>query len=90
MREIYASVTERGQVTIPAEVRKALGISKREKVIFAIDDGKVVLKRPRWTIQTLAGSVPPLDPPRDWKEIERIAHEEVAERYAQKMREGNA
>ena len=36
MREITASVTERGQVTIPAEVRKALGIKARDKVSFVI------------------------------------------------------
>ena len=90
MRQIWASVTERGQVTIPAEVRKHLGIGKREKVIFAIEDGTVVLKKPRFTVESAAGSVPPLKPPKDWKQVEREVKEEVAERYLRKMREGNA
>jgi len=91
MREIWASVTERGQVTIPAEVRKALGIGKREKVIFALEDGTVVLKKPRFaSIKDVAGSVPALSPPRDWKVVEKAAKDEVAERFIQKMREGNA
>lgn len=89
-REIMASVTERGQVTIPAEVRRALGLKKRDKVIFAIDDGTIVLKKPRFTIETAYASVKPLDPPVDWKEVERAAKDEVVERYLQKMREGNA
>ena len=90
MREITASVTERGQVTIPAEVRKALGIKARDKVSFVIDDGTVVLKKPRFTLETLAGSIPALDPPRDWEEVERIAKEEVVERYLEKMHRGDA
>ena len=46
--EIWASVTERGQVTIPVEVRKVLGLSKRGKVIFRVEDGGV-LKKPRYS-----------------------------------------
>ena len=35
--DIYTTVTERGQVTIPAEGRSALGLSKRGKVIFRVE-----------------------------------------------------
>ncbi|HEU0073045.1 MAG TPA: type II toxin-antitoxin system PrlF family antitoxin [Dehalococcoidia bacterium] len=91
MREIWASVTERGQVTIPSEVRKLLGLNKRDKVVFALEDGHVMLKRPRFaTIADVAGSVPALDPPRDWKQVEQDAKDEVVERYIRKMREGDA
>jgi AbrB family looped-hinge helix DNA binding protein len=90
MREITASVTERGQVTIPAEVRKVLGIKARDKVSFVIDDGIVVLKKPRFTLETAAQSVPPLNKPLTWQEMRTIAQEEVAARYAEKMRRGDA
>ena len=63
MHEIWASVTERGQVTIPAEVRKALGIKKREKVVFVMEDGVVVLRKPRFTLETAMASIPALKPP---------------------------
>ena len=86
MQQIWASVTERGQVTIPAAVRKALGIQKREKVIFSIEDGVVVLKKPRFTLETVAGSVPALKEKLSWEEVKRIAHEEVAERFIEKVR----
>jgi AbrB family looped-hinge helix DNA binding protein len=90
-REIWASVTERGQVTIPAEVRKALGIEKRGKLAFIVDDGVVVLKKPRFsTVSEAAGSIPASKHPKTWEEAERQAKEEVVERYLQKMREGNA
>jgi len=90
MREITASVTERGQVTIPAEVRKALGIKARDKVSFVIDDGNVVLKKPRFTIGTAAGSIKPLRMPEDWEERIREAKDERADRLMEKMRKGEA
>ncbi|MPZ48265.1 MAG: AbrB/MazE/SpoVT family DNA-binding domain-containing protein [Dehalococcoidia bacterium] len=87
MQEFAASVTERGQVTIPAEVRKLLGIQKRGKVSFVVEDGQVVLRKPRFTtVESVYGSVKALDKPLDWKEVERIAHEEVAEYHMSKMR----
>lgn len=41
MREILASVTSKGQVTIPAEVRKLLHVSANDKVAFIVEDDKV-------------------------------------------------
>jgi AbrB family looped-hinge helix DNA binding protein len=91
MREIWASVTERGQVTIPAEVRRALGLKKRDKVVFALDDGVVVLKKPRFTIETAAMSIPALNPPlKDVDAAIREAKEEKVAREIEKMRRGEA
>lgn len=88
-REIWASVTERGQVTIPAEVRRALGLGKRDKVIFSMEDGVAIIKRAKhW--REVIGSVPPLKEPKTWDEMVEIAHEDVAREYAERMREGNA
>jgi AbrB family looped-hinge helix DNA binding protein len=84
--DIYASVTERGQVTIPAEVRKALGLSKPGKVIFRVENGVVVLKKPRFSsVSEIAGSVPPLKEPKTWEEIKLIAHEDVAREVMESM-----
>lgn len=38
-----AKVTSRGQITIPADIRKVLGVNKGDKVVFfQEDDGRVV------------------------------------------------
>jgi AbrB family looped-hinge helix DNA binding protein len=88
-RDYYASVTERGQVTIPAEVRKALGLSKRDKVIFSMEDGIAVIKRAKhW--REVIGSVPPLKEPKTEKEIDEIVARDVAAAYEEHMRQGNA
>ena len=46
MREFAASLTSKGQVTIPVEIRRLLGVRPREKVTFVVegDDVRVV----RW------------------------------------------
>jgi AbrB family looped-hinge helix DNA binding protein len=88
MREITASVTDRGQVTIPAEVRKALGISGGEKLVFVIDDGNVTLKKPEFTWRTAFQSVPALKEPKTLEEIDQIVREDRAAEYLRKMSRG--
>jgi AbrB family looped-hinge helix DNA binding protein len=51
-----AHLTQKGQVTIPQEVRKKLGLLPREKVAFVIRDDEVLLK-PAPTFLSLYGSV---------------------------------
>lgn len=38
-----ATVTSKGQVTIPKEVRDALGIKERDRVAFIVEGGRAVL-----------------------------------------------
>jgi AbrB family looped-hinge helix DNA binding protein len=39
-----ATVTEKGQITIPVDVRRKLGISKGSKVVFVEDHGRVFIE----------------------------------------------
>lgn len=44
--EIPATITERGQTTVPAAVRKMLGLGKRGRVVFrGLADGTVVIAK---------------------------------------------
>jgi antitoxin PrlF len=44
--EIPATITERGQTTVPAAVRKMLGLDKRGRVVFrGLADGTVVIAK---------------------------------------------
>lgn len=60
MKEIVSTVTRQGQVTIPREVRRRLGVRTPDKVAFVLDDEGVRLKSATVTLKTLYGSVPPL------------------------------
>jgi antitoxin PrlF len=80
MREILSTVTQRGQVTIPAEVRRLLGTRAGDKVVFQIEDGQVRLAPAKFTLETAYGSVKPLNRPEDFEAIKEQALAENAER----------
>ncbi|CAN5739891.1 hypothetical protein BH23DEI1_BH23DEI1_14080 [soil metagenome] len=39
-----ATLTSKGQITIPLEVRRRLGLKKGDHVTFSIEDGRTVLQ----------------------------------------------
>jgi AbrB family looped-hinge helix DNA binding protein len=84
-REIRASITERGQITVPAEIRKLLGLEKKGQVSFIVENGIVTLRRPMLSLQEVAGSIKPVNMPEDWEARIREAKEEKAERTIREM-----
>ena len=82
MREIVSTVTSKGQVTIPVEVRRRLGISVHDKIAFVIEDdqvrvmpaGKSVAAR---TAGMLRGEQPALSPQQENEAFEQAMAEEV-------------
>jgi AbrB family looped-hinge helix DNA binding protein len=77
MHTRIAPVSAKGQVTIPAEIRKELGIEPPDQVEFVVrDDGVVELRAPAFTLKEVFGSVPPLS-----HETEDL-DEEIAEAIA--------
>jgi len=40
-----SAVTTKGQATIPAEIRREIGLQPGDKVVFSIRDGRVVLDK---------------------------------------------
>ena len=86
MKEIVTTMTQRGQVTVPAEVRRMLGLQPRDKVAFAIDEGEVKLVPARFTLESAYRSVPPLAHTVSDEEMVRIAKEERAQRTAKMLR----
>jgi AbrB family looped-hinge helix DNA binding protein len=78
MKEVVATITSKGQVTIPAEVRRHLGVSTSDKIVFVLRaDGSVEIKVPRYsTVDSLAGAAGTLSKPLSWHEIREIAREE--------------
>lgn len=87
MKEIVASLTRRGQVTVPAEVRRLLGADAPGKLVFKIDGKEVKLERPAHTWRSAFGAVKPVNRPENFKEIERQAKAEHVDRFIQKLRE---
>lgn len=85
MKNSTSTVTVKGQVTIPIEVRKALGLKPRDRVTFVLEDGSARIQPTKSKLDALFGSVKPKRMPEDFKELRRMAMEEVAERALKKM-----
>jgi AbrB family looped-hinge helix DNA binding protein len=61
MHTRIAPISSKGQVTIPAEIRRRLGVGGTDKVVFVVrDDGVVELRAPSFTLEDVFGSIDPL------------------------------
>lgn len=55
-----ARLTSKGQITIPADIRKALGLNTGERVVFTrLDDGTTVMRNKTRSIVGLKGLLKP-------------------------------
>ncbi len=50
-----ATLTSKGQTTIPAEIREHLNLKPGDKISFDIEDGQVVIRPKNRSIMDLAG-----------------------------------
>ena len=79
MKEVLSTVTSKGQVTIPIEVRRELQIEPGDKLAFVIHDpGKVEVRQALYpTIASLRGAAGSLKKPMSWPEMLEIAREDA-------------
>ena len=84
MREFFSSVSPKGQVTLPVEVRRRWGIKPRDRVTFLVEDGSVTLVPAQSPLDESYGAVPPLKPALSVEEMTEIAAEEHALEVARK------
>lgn len=72
---------DRGQVVIPAEIRRLVGLKPGDHVVFAVRDDEVVVRKAKGVLEYVEdeGGIPPL-PSKPVKEIMRVARDEALER----------
>lgn len=68
--DVPATITSKGQVTLPKSVREALGLKEGDRVLFRVLEGRAVLAKVADFLD-LAGSVPVPLPRRKipWSEV---------------------
>jgi AbrB family looped-hinge helix DNA binding protein len=55
-----ATLTSKGQITIPADIRKAMAIHPKDRLTFTpMPDGTVVLRAKTKSIKDIQGMLPP-------------------------------
>ena len=72
-------MTQKGQVTIPAELRDKLGLAPKDTVQFVLDADGVKVQPAPSRIRKHFGSVTPREKPEDWTAVRREFEELVAE-----------
>lgn len=79
MREILSTITSKGQVTIPVEVRRHLGVRENDKIAFVIEDSGAVRMQPLPypTVASLRGAAGSLPTPLTWKAMREIARQDA-------------
>jgi AbrB family looped-hinge helix DNA binding protein len=73
-----SSVTRKGQVTIPAHVRRLLGIAPHDKVAFLVEQGKVQIAPATSVVQRTAGLLASDQPALSPKAEREAAEEAIA------------
>ncbi len=86
-KELVATLSSNGQLTLPAEVREHLGIRTHDKVAFVIEDsGAVTVRPPREPdLSALRGAAGTLPQPLTDEEVTAIVAEERAEEYRRSL-----
>jgi AbrB family looped-hinge helix DNA binding protein len=69
-------ITTKGQITIPVEVRRLLGVGPHDKIAFHVVEGRVELEPVTMTLEDVFGAVKPRKAPEDFEELHRIALED--------------
>lgn len=86
MKEIVTTLTKKGQVTIPVEIRRLLGLKAKDKVAFRIDEKNVQLAPVKYTLETIYGVVKPLKEPEDFKKLKQLAIKEHVKKVIEEMK----
>ena len=84
MKEFFTVVTRKGQITVPAEIRKTLKLKQGDKVGLSVrktdkDKIQVTLRPVQSVAEMTFGSVAPRKRPEDFRELREIFEDGVAE-----------
>ncbi len=80
-----ATVSSKGQLTIPKPVRKALGLKPGAKVLFTLHEGKAELEPISGDIQQWRGTLRAEGPGVPWAEVREHVRRAIAEETVREM-----
>jgi AbrB family looped-hinge helix DNA binding protein len=84
MKEHTSIITRKGQITIPADIRRALSLHEGDKVAFEVEDDRIRITRRGSVVARTAGALksdlPMLSPAEERQAAERAIADELIER----------
>ena len=84
MTRSYGSVSPKGQVTIPAEMRELLGLKPKDRVEFECEDGVVKVRRAESQLKQWRGAAGKVTSSLTVEEMVEIAWEDHLIEWARK------
>ena len=78
MKEVLSTITSKGQVTIPVEVRQSLGLKIGDKVAFTIEDSGVRVRKTGSVVAATAGIFKSQQPAKTAEGLRDAAEEAIA------------
>jgi len=79
---LASTVTRKGQITIPKEIRDRLGVREGGKVVLVLRGDEVVLKVIRGAILDLRGSIKAKAHPEDFEAVRKSVKRAVSKRIS--------
>ncbi len=78
MRAPESSVSPKGQVTIPRELRERFGIKPKDRVVFELEEDGIKVRPAGSRLMRHFGSVPPISRPEDFASLREEFEKGVA------------
>ncbi len=73
------TVSSKGQVTIPAEIRHRLGLKPRDRVVFELNGDTATIKKASSRLLAAYGSIKTAGKPKDWRQLREEFEQGVAD-----------
>lgn len=86
VEEYVRTVTTKGQVTIPVEIRRLLDVGPGDKIVFRVRETTVLLQPVTMTLEDTFGAVTPRSRPEDLSALRDTAIEEHARKVVEEMK----
>ena len=71
-------VTTKGQTTIPKAIRAFLKLEAKDKILYQVEKGKVIMRPLKGDILDLRGSVKTEEKPVDFEKIRKVTRKRIA------------
>ena len=85
VQEYISSVSPKGMITIPQEVRRAFNIQPKGQVVLRRKKDSVEIK-PMMTLEETYGSVTPINRPENFKQLRDTAIDEKVDKEIAKLK----